>query len=71
MSIHPRFAQAILAGTKLVELRRVPFKRPVTHVFIYETGSSGAVVGLFEVKRVVEASPRAVWKTYNRGSGLT
>lgn len=71
MSIRPRFAQAILAGTKLVELRRVSFKRPLTHVFIYETGSTGYVVGFFEVKKVVEASPRTVWKTYNGTSGLT
>jgi predicted transcriptional regulator len=71
MSIHPRFAQAILEGTKLVELRRVAFKRPITHVFIYETGSTGAVVGFFEVKRVLQASPKTVWKTYNGTSGLT
>ena len=71
MSIRPRFAQAILEGKKTVELRRVPLKRPVTHVVIYETGITGAIVGLFEVRRIVEQSPRQTWRTYNGTSGLT
>lgn len=71
ISIHPRFAQAILQGEKLVELRRVAFKRIITHVVMYETGTTGAIVGVFKVKRVVEESPTIVWETYNGTSGLT
>ena len=71
MSIRPRFAQAILEGVKLVELRRVPLKRPITHVVIYETAPTAAIVGVFGVGNVVERTPRAVWDKYNGTSGLT
>lgn len=71
MSIRPRFAQAILDGKKLVELRRIALKRPITHVAIYETGPTSAIVGVFEVRNMVEQTPRFVWNTYNGKSSLS
>jgi predicted transcriptional regulator len=64
LSIHPRFAEAILSGRKKVELRRVSWARPVTHVVIYATAPVSQVIGMFEVKRVVRDRPRRLWDRY-------
>lgn len=71
MSIRKPFSSAILEGRKLVELRRVPLRRHVSHVIIYESGGTGQIVGVFEVKRIVEDRPSRIWKIYNGNTGLT
>ncbi len=48
-SIHPQYAEAILAGTKSVEFRRTPLADDVTHVVVYATAPTKMVVGIFEV----------------------
>ena len=71
MSIRKPFSSAILEGRKLVELRRVPMRRPVSHIIMYESGGTARIVGIFEVKRIVEERPSAIWRVYNGTTGLT
>lgn len=66
LSIKPQFAGAILAGLKRVEFRRQAFAKPVDKVFLYSTGSRGAVVGMFAVRLVNRLSPRQAWKRYRK-----
>ena len=70
MSIHPRFVDRILEGTKRVEFRKTPFRLPVSHVVIYSTGPVRKVVGLFEVDSVEVDEPHKFWKKYERVSGV-
>ena len=49
MSIHPRYAHAILEGRKTVEFRKRPLAEDVTHVVIYSTVPDRAVIGYFTV----------------------
>jgi predicted transcriptional regulator len=46
-SIHPRHAQAILDGTKTVELRRKVWRMgaEIDRMFLYETAPTSALVG--------------------------
>lgn len=71
LSVHPRFARALLAGEKGVELRRTHFSRDLSHVVLYATAPVKRIVGWFEVAGVDRATPEAIWTGHGRHSGLT
>jgi predicted transcriptional regulator len=63
ISIHPKFAEAILAGTKTVELRRrIPPINVGTRLWIYATQPIGAVIGTATVEAIVRATPDVIWE---------
>ena len=65
LSLRPRFAAAILDGSKRVELRRIrPRAAPGTPVMIYETTPTQALVGGCWVSGVVVAEPDEVWELH-------
>lgn len=72
LSIRPQFAEQIFAGTKTVELRRVrPRIDTGDLVIVYASGSTKALLGAFQVARVVTASPNTIWKEFRNTTGLT
>lgn len=72
LSIKPRFADQIVAGTKQVEFRRVWAQQPVPWIAVYASTPSQKIVGVVEVESVLLASAQTLW-TLNgrRGGGLT
>ncbi|WP_244178835.1 ASCH domain-containing protein [Streptomyces rubellomurinus] len=72
LSVHPRFATAILAGSKTVEVRRqrvaVP---PGTPVVLYATAPTMALVGAALVAAVHVGSPREVWSAHRAQTGIS
>ena len=64
MSIHPEYANAILAGRKTVEFRKRPIGDDVTHVIVYATAPTGAVVGAFTVTGQDTTSLTRLWETF-------
>lgn len=66
LSIHPPYAQAIMAGTKRVEFRKQAFARPVSHIVIYETAPTGRIVGAVRVASFDIASPAELWERYGK-----
>src|SRR5690606_24827530 len=72
LSIRPRFADQIFAGTKTVELRRVRHKvSPGDAVIVYVSGATKAVLGAFRVAGLYEAAPSSVWRKFGGKLGLT
>lgn len=72
LSVKPRFADLIVAGTKQVEFRRVWAQEPVPWIAIYSSSPSQQIVGIVEVESVVLASASALWiLNGSRGGGLT
>jgi predicted transcriptional regulator len=71
LSIHPRHAESILAGRKLVELRRMPVAADTTHVIVYATAPVKLVIGWFEVAGIDEASRTAIWNAHQRVCGVS
>lgn|GEM_PF-453124 len=71
MSIHPEYADAILAGRKTVEFRKRPIGEDVTHIIVYATAPAGAVVGAFTVGGQDTTSPKQLWKTFSSAAGIT
>jgi predicted transcriptional regulator len=70
LSIHPRYAEAILDGEKLVEFRRSRFAEDVSVVVVYATQPVGRVIGWFEVEDIVEGSPRGLWRRFSSCAGI-
>lgn len=69
-SIHPRYADAILAGTKSVEFRRQGLPADVTHIVIYSTAPVQRIVGMFEIASIDKTSPVRAWKKYGALGGI-
>ncbi len=71
MSIRPRHADAIFAGTKTVELRR---RRPSfgvgTRVLVYSSAPLQRLCGSFGVGGVLEDSPDALWRQVGERAGV-
>lgn len=72
LSVHPRFATAILAGSKTVEVRRQRVAAPPgTPVLLYATAPTMALVGMARIASVHVASPREVWVERGAQTGIT
>lgn len=72
MSLHPRYATAILDGKKSVELRRqrvaVP---PGMKVILYATSPVMALVGTATVTAVQVGTPSEIWKAHKEHGAIT
>lgn len=71
LSVKPRFADQILAGTKTVEFRRSWAAEPVGLAVVYSSSPVQRLVGIVEIEGAVVASPTSVWTNCRaRGPGL-
>lgn len=71
ISIHQVYAEAILAGTKIVEFRRkLPEISPGARLWIYATRPVAAIVGFTTVLKIDRASPIAIWRKHRLNAGL-
>jgi predicted transcriptional regulator len=73
LSIKPRFATEILEGRKTVELRRTRPRgaRDGSVVVVYASSPLRAVIGTFEVDKVVSACPDSLWDQVADRAGLS
>ena len=72
MSIHPKYANAILDGSKRVEFRKRRLPDDIDRVVIYATSPIKAVVGEFMVREQVTNTPSALWREFgNYGVGVS
>lgn len=71
ISIHRSYADAILEGQKTIELRRrIPNVPPGTHLWIYATKPTAAVIGVATITDVARAHPKTLWKRHRNGTGV-
>ena len=72
ISIQPKFAKAILDGSKTIELRRTsPTLPPAALALIYSSSPSKALVGWATVDEVLQASPSALWNSHSGSTGIS
>jgi predicted transcriptional regulator len=64
MSVHPRFAEAIMDGRKKVEFRKRPLADDVTVVWVYATSPIQRIIGYFEVDSTLTAEPPDLWREF-------
>jgi len=71
MSINAPYAERILTGEKQIELRRTSVRfSPGTHVFVYQTHPTQAVLGTFVVEGVISDKPTVLWEKYANICGI-
>lgn len=72
LSVKPRFANLILAGTKRVEFRRAWAAQDVSHIAIYSSAPVQRIVAIAAVEDVVRTTCWNLWKhSTARGGGLS
>lgn len=72
LSIKPKYADLILAGTKTVEFRRAWAAESVDTIVLYASAPVQKIVGFVKVSEVVVATPSKLWEfCKKRGGGLT
>ena len=72
ISIRPRFANAILDGSKTIELRRtMPTLPPAALAIIYSSSPTKALVGWATVEEIVQATPHILWQMHQHSTGVT
>jgi len=71
LSIKPRFARAIMDGSKRYEFRRRIFKNEnVDTAYIYATAPVKKIIGRIEIARIIETDLARLWKLSSEYSGL-
>lgn len=71
LSVRPRFAQALLAGTKTVEIRRrFPDVPAGMMVVVYSSSPEKAVIGTMQAKALVRSTAIAIWRDYSEAIAL-
>lgn len=72
LSVKPRFADQIMAGTKRVEFRRSWAREPVELLIIYSSAPVQRIVGVVEVIGMINDSPTKIWATCkHQGPGIS
>lgn len=72
LSIKPKYADLILAGTKTVELRRSWPSNDVGVMVIYSSAPVQRLTGIALITQIQECSPEALWKIAQaHGGGVT
>jgi predicted transcriptional regulator len=72
LSVKPKFADLIVEGSKLVELRRTVPAQAVGTIAIYSSSPVQSIVALADVKETIKASPSKLWSiAKDNGGGLT
>lgn len=72
LSVHPRFARAILEGRKTVELRRHRVgASPGAAVILYATSPVMAVLGTAYLDSVDTGEPQTIWQRHGERTDLT
>lgn len=72
LSIKPKYADLILAGTKKVELRRSWPSNDIGVMVLYSSSPVQRLVGIAYVDKVNEADVAGLWQlAYDNGGGVT
>lgn len=71
ISIKPRYARALFGGSKRYEFRRVKMAREVSELIVYASSPVKKLLGLLEVEKVIEGTPKELWAKCKEGAGMT
>lgn len=70
LSIHPQYAQAIIQGTKTIEFRKRTLAEDITHVIVYATVPTRAIIGYFRIDEQEITTPANLWKLHRKHGGI-
>ena len=64
MPIHPRYANAILDGSKGTEFRKRRLAPDIRRIVIYATAPISRIIGEFTIGETVVGSPQEIWRDH-------
>lgn len=71
LSIKPYYAEKILSGEKLYELRKAIFKLPdVEKVVVYASSPISRIIGEFEIEEILHEDIAQLWKKTKEHSAV-
>ncbi|GAA5207555.1 ASCH domain-containing protein [Microbacterium kyungheense] len=71
LSVRPRFARALLDGTKTAEIRRrFPNVPEGMTVIIYASSPEKAVLGTMRARRLIRSNTEKIWRDYSDVIGI-
>lgn len=70
LPIKPKYCDEIKKGTKKYEFRRKRFSLNTRIVYMYSTVPVGKIVGTFEVKKIIEDTPKMLWAKFKDAAGI-
>lgn len=71
LSIKPNYAIKIFEGEKKYEYRRVIFKKNVQSVIVYASSPLSAVIGEFDIEKIISEDLDALWLMTRSHSGIS
>lgn len=72
LSIQPKYVDKIFSGSKGVELRRTrPKVRQGDSVIVYASAPKKALIGVFEVRKVVQKPLEELWEEVEEIAGIS
>lgn len=72
LSIRSQYASMIFEGNKKVELRRVKPRQLHSEdlIIVYATSPKKAIIGVLEVEKIIEDSPKNLWNIVQEKAGI-
>ena len=70
LAIKPRFADAIMGGSKRVEFRKTLFSQPPRIVVLYASAPVKQVVAYFTVAYIKQLTPLGLWRQFREHGGI-
>lgn len=71
LSIKPKYANAILAGEKKVEFRKLTFKQKIERVYIYSSSPEQRITGYFTIENIVSDTPEELWRRFKEVGSIS
>lgn len=66
LSVRPRFARGLVAGTKTAEVRRrFPELDANTEIYVYSSSPDRAVIGVVTLSEISRIAPADVWRQFS------
>lgn len=70
LSIHPKYVNAIMDGSKKVEFRRNGVPEDISNIVVYATSPMKQIIGYCEISECVVSTPDKLWEKYNAVGGI-
>lgn len=71
LSIKPKYAVKIMEGEKKYEFRKRIFKKEVENMYIYASSPMSKIVGVIQIEKIMNGSPKKIWEKCSEYSGMT
>lgn len=71
LSIKPKYANAILDGQKLVEFRKLAFKKEIERVYIYSSSPEQRIIGYFTIEDIISDTPEKLWEQFSKVGSIS